>query len=361
MYHITSTISATEYLEKAGKYLRRWRGPDGKWRYKYYRDAQGRPIKPDVQTAHRGTLLDLSEKEVQKALAKYRRRAPGNGREKTIETRDELDVLLTRSTFALMSAGRNPNNPEDMKLTNAEVKARHLKLVADLKAAGYVFTQCRGKYGLPEESVMIMTHDADRDNVLELGAKYNQDSVVICSKGRNEMVFTTGPNKGNNDMQGAGYEEVPDADNYYTKMPVGTGEVVKFTMLLEDIQKAIRSWLRVLLPTELAKAKKMPVGTRSKGRVKVAEGKWVPEKKGGAASYPKSKGHIGFVTPEDGGEPFEYYHGGGNVYRAPVGVAMDRGYRIGRFETTVEQFNRYHDAVYKPLGVPRIPEEKKKG
>ena len=36
----------------------------------------------------------------------------------------------------------------------------------------------------------------------------------------------------------------------------------------------------VLKPTELKKAKKMPIGTVSRGRKKVAEGKWVPVKSG---------------------------------------------------------------------------------
>ena len=356
--HTCWMISAIDLLKARGhKYIRRWKGPDGKWQYAYPTDPSTRRV-PRGETAHTGTLRGVTAAEVKRILKQYRRRAPGQGREQTIQTRSELDVILTRTTFALMSAGRNPNNPEDMKLTDAQVKERHRALVADLKDAGYVFSQCRGKYDNPEESVMVMTHDADRDNVLDLGAKYNQDSVVVCSKGRNEMVFTTGSKKGNNDMQGTGYEEVPDADNYYTKLPLATGETIKFTMLLEDIQKALREWLRVLRPTEMLKGRKMPIGTVSRGRKKVAEGKWVPVPKGRAPakSFPKSAGHIGFVTPEGGGEPFEYYHAGGNVFRAPVGAAMDRGYRIGRFESTVDQFNRYHDAMYKPLGVPPIRE-----
>lgn len=49
--------------------------------------------------------------------------------------------------------------------------------------------------------------------------------------------------------------------------------------------------MRLYRPSELLlKGKKMPIGTRSKGRVKVAEGKWVPiPKKGAKKAAPKKK------------------------------------------------------------------------
>lgn len=277
-------LAASELLK--AKYLRRWRGPNGKWQYAYRRDSSGRVAMPEVTGAGRGTLRGLTEKDVKKLLQRYSRRPKGEGKEKTITTKQELDVLLTKSTFALMSAGRNPNNPEDMKLTDDQVKARHRAMLDDLKSEGYIFTQCRGKYENPEDSVMVMTHDADRDNVLELGAKYNQDSVVFCSKGNNEMIYTIGPKKGTDTMRGSGYEEVPGAKNYYTDMPLGAGGKVRFTMLLEDVEKALRA-MGVIMeksilfrPTDLLKAKKMPIGTVSRGRKKVAEGKWVDIPKG---------------------------------------------------------------------------------
>lgn len=280
-------LSASELLK--AKYLKRWRGPKGNWQYAYPRDSSGRiPANPEVTGAGRGTLRGLTEKDVKKLLQRYSRRPKGEGKEKTINTKQELDVLLTKSTFALMSAGRNPNNPEDMKLTDDQVKARHRAMLDDLRAEGYVFTQCRGKYENPEESVMVMTHDADRDNVLGLGAKYNQDSVVFCSKGSNEMVYTTGPKKGTETMRGSGYEEVPGAKNYYTDMPLGVGGKVRFTMSLADVEKALRSMgvtmgkSILFRPTELLKAKRAAIGATSEDgkRKKVAEGKWVPVKKG---------------------------------------------------------------------------------
>jgi len=147
-------------LGKAGKYLKRWRGPDGKWRYAYVAASQ-RPAKTeDVRGKQyvQDQPESLTERSIQKVLKAYRRRAPGDGKEKTIANAAELDVLLKRSVFCLMSAGRNPEDPEDMKLTDAQIKQRYSSLLGDLKDKGYVFTRCRGKYGAPEESIMVMTH-----------------------------------------------------------------------------------------------------------------------------------------------------------------------------------------------------------
>jgi hypothetical protein len=252
------------------KYLRRWRGRNGEWEYAYT-EAQERERKEKPESAHRGTLRGVTEKEVREVLKKFARRPKGMGEEKTIQTKRQLGIILGQTTFALMSAGRNPNDPEDMKLSDKQVKERYAQLLSDLKEEGYMYTQCRGKYVNPEESVMVMAHDADRENVISLGEKYKQESIVFCSHGKNQLIYSTGKNKGKVTMAGSGYADVPDATDYYTKLPLSTGENIKFTMSLEDIAKAIR----LFIVNRLNKAKWMPVGSVSNGHKKVAEGKWV--------------------------------------------------------------------------------------
>ncbi len=83
-----------------------------------------------------------------------------------------------------------------------------------------------GNYDGEEKSFMVI--NADPKHIEELGTKYNQDSVINSSAGENRMVFTTGENKGKQHI-GQGFEEKPDADNYYSEADVG-GEKFKFAL-----------------------------------------------------------------------------------------------------------------------------------
>jgi len=277
------------------KYLRRYKGSKGEWEYVYaqpkkYRqpgaaEAEGTgqkqasnklvigkkeskaepeaekqsTEKKQVQSAHTGTLKGVTEKEVKRLMQHYARRPKGMGREKTIQTKRDLDILLTKTTFSLMSAGRNPENEEDMKMTDAQIAKRHDQLVATLKDEGYIFTQCKGKYVNPEESFMVMAHDADRANMMAIGKMYHQDAIVFCTKGKAEMIKTTGEDAGTATMAGTGYDIVPDAKDFYTKMPLSTGENIKFCMSLSDLAKSIGTLFSKLFasrPIILVKSKK---------------------------------------------------------------------------------------------------------
>lgn len=272
-------------LSKA-KFLRKWRGSKGQWRYAYD-EAKGRqPAKEKPVSAHRGTLKGVTtEKEIRELRKHFARRPKGMGKEKTIQTRKDLDIILKHTTFALMSASPNPNDPKAMKMSPEEIKAKHGELLERLKADGFVYSQCRGKYGKPEESVMVMMHDSNRDEAIKLGSDFMQDAIVFVNKGKGEMIYTNEKQLGEVSMAGSGHEEVPDASDYYTKMPLSTGETVKFVMSLEDIKKAMREGFMKLVKSRYAlmiKAKGMPIGTVSKGRKKVADGKWVDVPNGGS-------------------------------------------------------------------------------
>lgn len=236
---LKKSINLVPILEKA-KYIKRWRGKGGKWNY-LYREPKG-PRLPS-EAMEQGTLPGMSEKEITKLLKNYRRRAPGKGREATIQKQTHLDTLLRRSTFCMMSAGRNPEDPKDMKLTDKQIADRYTDLLSDLKAEGYVYTRCRGKYVNPEESVMVMCHDAEKSDMMKLGKKYKQDSIVFSNKGRGSLIYTTGEKAGKEEMAGEGYEVVPKATDFYTKMPLANGDTVKFTINLEELVKALRNIL----------------------------------------------------------------------------------------------------------------------
>jgi Inorganic Pyrophosphatase/SNF2-related domain len=224
-------------LEKS-KYIRRYKGPDGKWRYIYKEGIERSPNRGGESK----TLRGLTKEEAQKIIKRFRRRGPGEGKEKTIDNELHLDLIIRNTTFCMISAGRNPNDPVDVKLSDEEIHNRDKKLKYDLREKGYIYTSCRGKYGSPEESIMVMTHDADREEMMELGASYNQDSILFSVNGNASLIFTTGPKKGNAEMSGSGFEYTPDAKDFYTMVPMANGQRVKFAMSLEEIQKALR-WI----------------------------------------------------------------------------------------------------------------------
>ena len=68
----------------------------------------------------------------------------------------------------------------------------------------------------------------------------------------------------------------------------------------------------------------------------------------------KSNGHICFIVSDFG--TMEYYVAGGELYRAPIDNCIDtrNGYRIGRWECSVEHFKLYYESVYKSWGIPEI-------
>jgi hypothetical protein len=175
----------------------------------------------------------------------YKKRKRGQGLAKPISSKADLDLILTKTTFCMISAGRNPNSASDAKLTERDLKLRDGKLRSDLIRKGYVFTPAKGKYGAPEESLFVMCHDADRRDLMSLGSKYHQDSILFVQDGSSELIQTTGENAGSAVMEGKGHEYVPDADDFYTEIDVG-GKPTKFVMSLAEIAKAIaRSIVRL--------------------------------------------------------------------------------------------------------------------
>jgi hypothetical protein len=65
--------------------------------------------------------------------------------------------------------------------------------------------------------------------MMKLGAKYKQDSVIYTAAQKNEMVFTTGPDKGKA-IRGEGWSRQDTADDFYTEVTHSDGKVSKFQL-----------------------------------------------------------------------------------------------------------------------------------
>jgi len=172
--------------------------------------------------------------EQKKVLDGFKRKAPGEGVNKQIDTKEDLDLVLSHGNFAMISAGRNPNIPEDKDLTDDQINQRTQKMREQLISSGYVFTEGVGNYGGIEESFLVMVHDADDEELFNMGKEYNQDSVLFVDHGESKLVKTTGENAGNIIMEGSGHGYVPEADDYYTAISAGS-ENIKFSMNLSDV------------------------------------------------------------------------------------------------------------------------------
>lgn len=175
----------------------------------------------------------------------YKRMPPGMGEELPVASKADLDKILTKTKIGLLSAGRNPNIEADMKMTDDQVSERQEQLKEDLKSRGFIITTGLGKYdGLAEESVMVMMHDADREELMQVGQRYNQDAVIYSDKGKNQMIFTTGENRGGR-FEGKGWEELPtDVSDNFTELPVGSGRIrFNLDFNFDEIVKSIMNWL----------------------------------------------------------------------------------------------------------------------
>jgi len=167
--------------------------------------------------------LNQMEKDVdipKELQDKTKRREKGGGHEVHLNP-DELGTLLSHGQYGFISAGKNPKLEKDM--SPEEESKRYEELRKDLIERGYTFTKVVGHYEGEEDSFLIMSHEADREDILELGSKYNQDSIIYGEKGSQEVHFTAGENKGKVGL-GKGWGEMPEADDYYSSLLTKEGE-----------------------------------------------------------------------------------------------------------------------------------------
>lgn len=83
---------------------------------------------------------------------------------------------------------------------------------------------------------MVMVHDAERPDMVELGKKYKQNSVLFSDYGENQLIQTTGDRADEVVMDGHGYEFIPEAENYYTELTIAD-KALRFALELNEVPK----------------------------------------------------------------------------------------------------------------------------
>ena len=171
-----------------------------------------------------------------------------------------LKKLLSEGYFTIISAGRNPKDSKEgkMDVNDEYFHKRNETLKDELEKMGYNYTEAEGHYKGREHSLMVfhepveitkmarksfMIHHNDADELKkrkkgleELGTKLNQDSVLHGSAGKNTMYYTTGKRKGQ-ECSGQGWNEAPDADDFYTDVKLKGKKHTKFQLDLKECEK----------------------------------------------------------------------------------------------------------------------------
>jgi hypothetical protein len=167
--------------------------------------------------------------------------------------KNNLVKVLKEGSFSIVSAGPNPNDPDEAKAGYGEeffIK-RHEELRKELESKNLKYTEVLGKYGGKEMSflvlhdegvlqqtppVSVMVHhknDAATKKIVEkIGQKFNQHSVLHADGGRNTIHFTTG-NLANKECGGTGWNLADDAKDYFTQL-LGSRSRTKFQLNIQE-------------------------------------------------------------------------------------------------------------------------------
>lgn len=198
-----------------------------------------------------------------------------------------LHEVLSKGYFTVLSAGRNPNDPAEsgMKEDDAYFHERHLALQDELEKLDAPYTEVIGHYGGRESSFIVFHDDTmlppataksilvhyekdsvekNRKDMEALGEKFNQDSVLHGDNGQNDIAFTTGEKKGKN-CGSRGWEEVPDAEDFFTDIELDKTQHTKVRLNIEDCFK------RHLL-SRMEEDMKLKYGNIPKGRFGKSDG-----------------------------------------------------------------------------------------
>ena len=205
----------------------------------------------------------------QELYDKIKNQGEGHGHEVDL-TKEEIDTLLKKGKVGFVSAGRNPNDPEDMKLSDAEIDIRDGQLKKDLKQKGFTYVKVNGKYGDEEESFMVMVNDIEKDSMVNLGKKYNQDSIIYSDQGNNELIYTVGDNEGKR-HKGSGFNLLDqETEDFYTEIETAKGKKVKFSLNF-DFSKLVKALKNLMLKGGI------PDRYKDKGFTKVGVKKRAPD------------------------------------------------------------------------------------
>ena len=155
---------------------------------------------------------------------RVKRKKEGKGKEITL-TEKEVKEVLQYGQIGFVSAGRNPADKNDVKLSDKQISERYNKLRGDLIKKGYTFVKVKGKYGKVEDSFMVMVNDVNKKDLQAIGTAYNQDSVIYSNGNRNELIYTTGENK-HKKNKGSGFKWLGDGvSDFYSEIKTKKGNM----------------------------------------------------------------------------------------------------------------------------------------
>lgn len=180
---------------------------------------------------HRKEVIRKYKAMVKSYRKKVQRQAPGHGHEVHLD-KEELVIALKSGKFALISSGPNPALEEDKGLPQAEIDARDKKLRSRLEEMGYAFTPVKGKYDAPpEKTYLVMVHDAEFKDSINLGKEFKQESIVYVENGSYELHYTFGKEADEKLARVVKtFNLLPaETENYYTEYPHADGSTTKFT------------------------------------------------------------------------------------------------------------------------------------
>lgn len=247
-----------DHLTQGGK-LRKPPEPEPEKKEAPPKKGEGTRIEDAITGASAAADSDAGLQDLPAKLReKCRREAPGHGHEIQL-TKTETKTLLQKGVVGFVSAGRNPNDPQDAELPENVIQKRTEELRSDLVARGFKFERVKGKYGEEEESFMVMVPAVARKEIVEIGKKFNQDSVIWADHNNNELIFTTGQNQGKRHI-GNGFQALKaEAADFYTEIKTPKG-ALKFSLNF-DFSKLVKALLWLLGLEALQK------GTRTEGEV----------------------------------------------------------------------------------------------
>jgi len=166
----------------------------------------------------------------------------------------QLLAALEVGKFAFMSAGNNSiNKPkEHQNKDKIYFKQKHNEMNKDLNKLGYLHNDCIGNYGGLERSIMVMIHDADKENkdLYTLGKKYHQHSIVYSDNtdlGKHtntlEKVYTDGKESiSSKDYKIVSDEEALNPNQCYTRITLKSGKKVKVLLNIPQDNKQETFW-----------------------------------------------------------------------------------------------------------------------
>lgn len=145
-------------------------------------------------------------------------------------SQEEFFTILKKGEYAIISAGRNMNNPADKILNDQQISTRTLQLENEIKAGKFKYQKVTGHYMALEESFFISISKLQEKTFTNLGEKFKQESIIVGSKGLQKMIYTTGKEKGLAHV-GSGFLIVDESQkDFYTELITTDKKKIRFTL-----------------------------------------------------------------------------------------------------------------------------------